>query len=64
MYGYRCLRCNMYWSCQAAPGQGFDAITKWCPYCLAHMFPVADPEDFAEQTELAACSGILANEMS
>lgn len=54
MYGYRCLRCNMYWSCQAAPGQGFDAITKWCPYCLAHIFPIADLEEVQYETTQAA----------
>lgn len=42
MYGYECPACLTFWSCQAAPGQRFEAITRWCPDCLAFRLPVAD----------------------
>lgn len=44
MYGYRCANknCARWWACGATPGQKFEAITRWCPFCLAARLPVAD----------------------
>ena len=39
MFGYQCLDCDQFWSCQAAPDQGYGAITKWCPLCLPKHVP-------------------------
>lgn len=39
MYGYQCVKCGNYWCCQAAPGQDFVALTKWCPFCLPTVCP-------------------------
>lgn len=42
MYGYRCVKCNLWWACQSAPGQEARAITRWCPNCLPTVLPRVD----------------------
>ena len=39
LFGHKCTKCGGWWSCQAAPDQGFVAIVSWCPNCLPLVLP-------------------------
>ncbi len=40
MTAAKCRRCQRYWSFTVNPDK-FDAITKWCPDCIAKILPIA-----------------------
>ncbi|AYB70705.1 hypothetical protein SEA_VASUNZINGA_73 [Mycobacterium phage VasuNzinga] len=52
LFGYQCVSCDRFWSCQVAPEQNYAIITKVCPVCLPNTMRRLAPSELERRIEI------------